>query len=192
MLRDHEKPAVFSLLVRQVEAQEVKAAADKLIEEQRRISMDAQFVMNNIQTALSVFGFDMKKPKPWEAVREAIGTERYTEALKLGAAKPPLVADSQSETDSDDFELSDELNDEPTPPKVREIVLEQLIAAGSGGIKASSIKEHMVSQGIELHEKTVGMTLYRLSRDGISRREGRIWFFVPEADRKERDEGSAE
>jgi hypothetical protein len=35
--------------------------------------------------------------------------------------------------------------------------------------------------GEPLHSKTVGMTLYRLSKDGLVRREGHNWFFVPQA-----------
>ena len=32
----------------------------------------------------------------------------------------------------------------------------------------------------EIHEKTVGMTLYRLLQDKLVRREGHTWFLVPQ------------
>ena len=42
----------------------------------------------------------------------------------------------------------------------------------------ATIKEFIASQNIEMHDKTVGMTLYRLSKDGLARRDGRTWFYV--------------
>ncbi len=33
--------------------------------------------------------------------------------------------------------------------------------------------------GETLHEKTVGMTLYRLSQDNLVHRDGHTWFFGP-------------
>lgn len=65
-------------------------------------------------------------------------------------------------------------------PSVREIAIEQLKRAGEAGSRASTVRQ--VAESIlkkKLHEKTVGMTLYRLSKDGIARRQGQIWFFVP-------------
>jgi hypothetical protein len=65
-------------------------------------------------------------------------------------------------------------------PSVREIAIEQLKRAGVAGAKASTIRQ--VAESIlkkKFHEKTAGMTLYRLSKDGLARREGQTWFFVP-------------
>jgi hypothetical protein len=65
-------------------------------------------------------------------------------------------------------------------PSIREIAIEQLKRAGNSGTRTSAIRQ--VVESIlkkPTHEKTVGMTLYRLSKDGIARREGQTWFFVP-------------
>ena len=67
-------------------------------------------------------------------------------------------------------------------PSVREIALQQLKRAGVGGTKANAIRE--VVESIlkkKVHDKTVGMTLYRLSQEDPPkvRREGQTWFFVP-------------
>lgn len=65
-------------------------------------------------------------------------------------------------------------------PKVKNIVLDELRKAGARGSKAAPIRQILISiYGIETHEKTVGMTLYRLSREGLARRDGVTWFFVP-------------
>lgn len=32
--------------------------------------------------------------------------------------------------------------------------------------------------GEVLHEKTIGMTLFRLSQKGVARRDGHTWFYV--------------
>lgn len=64
--------------------------------------------------------------------------------------------------------------------RVRDIVLERLEAAGTEGTKAAPIREHVeAAVGQKIHEKTVGMTLYRLAQDGLAKREGLKWFFVP-------------
>ena len=68
----------------------------------------------------------------------------------------------------------------PSEPSVREIALQQLKRAGDAGSRASTIRQ--VVESIikkKVHEKTVGMNFYRLSRDKLVRREGQTWFFVP-------------
>jgi hypothetical protein len=48
------------------------------------------------------------------------------------------------------------------------------------GIKAPQIRAAFLSErGIELHEKTMGMSLWRLKASGAIRREGHLWFSVP-------------
>lgn len=63
---------------------------------------------------------------------------------------------------------------------IREAVIDQLKMAGKKGIKAATLRriiENML--GRQLHYKTIGMTLYRLSEKGQARRDGVIWFHVP-------------
>jgi len=67
----------------------------------------------------------------------------------------------------------------PTRPPVKEIVLDQLKQAGGKGLKAAKIKEYIERvYGDDLHPKTVGMTLFRLSQDGLVRRDRHTWFLV--------------
>jgi len=51
-------------------------------------------------------------------------------------------------------------------------------------IRASALRKQLEDRGIKSHWKTAGMTLNRLVQEGILRREGRNWFFVPENERQ--------
>jgi hypothetical protein len=66
---------------------------------------------------------------------------------------------------------------------VRSVVLQQLEQAFPGSVKAADIREVLANMHVDVHEKTVGMTLYRLSLKGLARRIGIRWFFVPEDER---------
>lgn len=45
---------------------------------------------------------------------------------------------------------------------------------------AADIRTSLEGQGLKLHDKTVGMTLYRMSKDGLVSRTGRNWRLVTE------------
>lgn len=61
---------------------------------------------------------------------------------------------------------------------IRELVLQIARDAAPIAIRASEVRKQIEAQRGPIHEKTVGMTLYRLSKDGAVRREGRDWYFV--------------
>jgi len=83
------------------------------------------------------------------------------------------------------------------PRPVHAIILEMAARAYPERVRASEIREELEKQGIVLHEKTVGMTLYRLSKQGLMERKRKAdWFFVPAAERGDAadaagDEGSS-
>lgn len=64
---------------------------------------------------------------------------------------------------------------------VREVILEAAEKAYPNPVRASDLRKLLADQGLLVHEKTVGMTLYRLSRSGqMLRRKGTIdWYFKP-------------
>ena len=63
---------------------------------------------------------------------------------------------------------------------LRDVILDRLTAAGFEGSKAAPIREfYERTFGKIIHEKTVGMTLYRLQNDGLVRHEGHTWFLAP-------------
>jgi hypothetical protein len=68
----------------------------------------------------------------------------------------------------------------PAMPRVREVILDRLKEAGDKGDKAANIRQFIeTTYSTEIHEKTVGMTLYRLLKRNEVRRKGHTWFFVP-------------
>jgi hypothetical protein len=73
----------------------------------------------------------------------------------------------------------------------REIVLEYL--ADNPGAKSAELKtvieEHL---GREIHYKTPGMTLYRLTQENKVRREGHRWFAVTDDQQREREQQEQE
>ena len=62
---------------------------------------------------------------------------------------------------------------------IREFALAQAKAAFPQPVRASELRKQLEADGRPTHEKTVGMTLYRLLREGHLRREGHNWFFLP-------------
>jgi hypothetical protein len=63
---------------------------------------------------------------------------------------------------------------------IKEEILEVAENVYPGPVRASSLQKYLEQKrGEELHDKTIGMTLYRLSKKGLMKREGWDWFFVP-------------
>jgi hypothetical protein len=70
---------------------------------------------------------------------------------------------------------------QPAPrPAIRDIVMDQLKAAGGAGTRTALILNHIETTfGDDVSAKAVGMTLNRLQKEGLARREGHTWFYVP-------------
>ena len=192
-LTHHDKDAVYALVARLVRAQTANVRAKKEFEAARAKLDLAGTDLANVNAAFSVFGFPDAGKKDWKPVIDFIGIQRWNEALAVGrgevVAKPN---ESPDEGDEEDYEPSAGDGDNLIPSNIKEMVLEQLRIAGDQGTKVASIKAAISAQGMEMHEKKVGMTLYGLSKDGFVRREGRTWFFVsPKGDTKNPDAGAS-
>jgi len=67
----------------------------------------------------------------------------------------------------------------PEMPRIADIILDRLKVAGKEGSKASEIRRYISrTYKADIHEKTVGMTLYRLKQDETVRNEGHKWFLA--------------
>ena len=67
---------------------------------------------------------------------------------------------------------------------IREIILDLGREGVGQPLKAATLRAAVEARyGKEVHDKTVGMTLYRLSKEGAFVRRGYEWYFVPEAER---------
>lgn len=110
-----------------------------------------------------------------EALKAAMAKLRQDRPWEPGHSKP-LSDDEKKEI------LANKLDkeDDAATPRIKDRVLEHLKAVSPRGAKAADIRRRLKdAYGIDTHDKTVGMTLYRLSREGIVGRDGHIWFFHP-------------
>ncbi len=71
------------------------------------------------------------------------------------------------------------------PKPFKDRALELLVEAYPEPLKAADIRKQIEAETrTKYHEKTAGMSLYRLSQDDLVRREGKdLWFYVPEKQR---------
>jgi hypothetical protein len=111
--------------------------------------------------------------------REALERERARLAAVATASLPGPRASPQIGPVPPLATMSAEPSAVPlTRPPIREIVLSQLRAVGASGSKSAILRDHIErTYGAIVHEKTVGMTLYRLLKEGLIRRDGHTWFF---------------
>ena len=140
----------------------------------RKMACDRQHGIS--RGAFGMFGYH--EAKFFDRLKADIGEDVWTAAF--AEARKAVDEDEDAEFDEDE-----EVPDEPVPegaPTIREMVLVQLAEAGKDGTKAAPIRKFVEDKlGRKLHQKTIGMTLYRLSKDGLARSEGHTWFPVEAA-----------
>ncbi len=90
------------------------------------------------------------------------GKPKITPPRELGGALSPLTQTVPS-----------------LKPSFKEAAIEFLQKIYPRGLKATHIRALAQSHyGITAHEKTAGMTLYRLKKEGLVRRNGLYWYFM--------------
>jgi hypothetical protein len=207
MTLDREDAATaVALMVRLVRVQNERNRLAEIKKEIDEKHAAAQIQWARCRDAFAILGFDVASKEIWNDVKSAIGTAEWDAAFERAKASPlpqtpilsllpappsapPAHVDEESQDDGEPDELTDTLFeglDEP-PQSVREFVIEALKAAGPWGTKAAEIRSSYESaRNTKLHDKTIGMTLYRLAKDGLTRREKRTWFFVtPQGETKD-------
>jgi hypothetical protein len=141
-------------------------------------------IVDECKATAKSLGFDRDDKEAWSKTT----AEFYGPAAELYArAKSPDMPEwnptpkNEPEIDADMQDKDGETEQEVAGrPSIRTIALERLEGAGPAGLKAADIRKFIEdTYSIETHEKTVGMTLYRLLKDELVRREGHIWFLVP-------------
>ena len=69
-------------------------------------------------------------------------------------------------------------------PRVRDFIVAQLKQAAAEGAKTGLLRDlYESSFGKPIHDKTVGMALYRLQKEGLVRRRGHVWYAVETSSR---------
>jgi hypothetical protein len=173
---EQDQTALLALLTRFVRAFDARAKLGA-----QKAELDKQIVVEDLAVkkltaAFDIFGLDTKIEGWSLPIRDAVGQEPYNAALLAGGRSPQSHYPKAS---NGTLPLTAKV--ENLDGSVREMVLQLLNEAGAKGTTASTVREAIEkSRGAELHYKTVGMTLYRLSQEKLARREGRTWFAVPE------------
>jgi hypothetical protein len=187
-LEEHEVAGVVSILIKTI-------IYDDRIRENARLveTLNATLAADRLNrakgaNALSIYGFDPQHPKIWATVREVIGNDRYNQAIGTAQGLPtPIAKEPPREDVEDGVDPSQsgasgegEVGSSASmTPKISDAILAFLKDQGRQGAKVAAVKEHLSkAYGIETHEKTPGMTLYRLFKGGKVSRDGRIWFYV--------------
>lgn len=164
-------------------------------EKQWKAEIEARIALSNAKmadfaSAFKLFGFGPMDQNMWNEISNAIGFEAFSQAIDEGRrlyhgilatqADPQISNYTEPKTEQVE-QLDKPLKLSSTDrPNIKAILLALLEAKGPEGDGATSLRTQIESiHPITLHEKTVGMTLYRLSKEGLVRRNGRTWFFVP-------------
>lgn len=148
----------------------IRKARTDLARRDREIDRD----LADLQAAGRVFGIAVDLPKDEgdadDSTRHAILKTLFT------------VAAEQSKNNETKTPAAKAVATKAEMPRVSDIVLDRLKEAGKAGTKAAPIQHYIeTTYGTKIHDKTVGMTLYRLQKDGLVRRDGYTWFIAGKA-----------
>ncbi|TBY75808.1 hypothetical protein E0H51_16900 [Rhizobium leguminosarum bv. viciae] len=172
-MEDYEKDALFGLTVKMmVQMRERKKAEAAMNDAQARMQAASEAVLK-LHTAAAVFGIADINNGFFSQVGDLLGQERFAEAYHKAGYKTAATTTTTSDLLG---QLIEEEKLDHGDANIKDAVLRRLLLAGSGGTRARDIIDALRAEGVEMHDKTVGMTLYRLSQDKLARREGRIWF----------------
>jgi hypothetical protein len=191
MLDSNERAAVLALISRLVQVHCQRERDTKLRDEIDARLASYQQQTNDCVAGLRLFGFPPGE-KFWELIHASIGNDAIRAASREGERRAELiVTPEQVEPAGKDGPeqaakppipiVTDATSDAPAEvPTVRDLVVERLKEIGDAGSKAAPIREFVEKRlSTQVHDKTIGMTLWRLSKQGIVRRDGQVWFFVP-------------
>lgn len=147
---------------------------------------DTSKILDECKAQAKSLGFDRDEKDTWqEAIAPFIpGAQELYSQVKTPDLPDWNYAIKDKLLTHDPAGASDEApqaGEKRERPSIRQIVLDRLADAGEGGAKAIDIRKYIeTTYSEEIHEKTVGMTLYRLLQDELVRRQGHTWFLVPQ------------
>jgi uncharacterized protein (UPF0335 family) len=110
--------------------------------------------------AARLFGFDVVAAA---ASIDAQNTTHGPPQIPPSNTIPPKIAKSNEDTGG--------IN-------IRQFVLDEAQRAFPDPVRAKNLRESLKAKGRDVHDKTMGMTLYRLSKEGEMRRDGWDWYYV--------------
>lgn len=192
-LDEHDTAAVIGLLIRVMRIDIANTRERELVAELNAALAQRVPVRKKYLEGIGAFGFNTTKSDIWDSVKAAIGPKTYSNAWAIARAaseaseqkakeleeQPDVAQGARSKVGPSLIGSDDHHRDKSDQqiPKIGQAILEYLRSLHGLGAPVSVIKKHLSdTYGIETHEKTPGMTLYRLSKEGLVRRDGRSWF----------------
>jgi hypothetical protein len=132
------------------------------------------------RAAFGAFGFNPTAPDFWPELRKAMGEEAWDEGFRRAGHEPPKPNPQVAGPSKEAVEQPRAQTQlDADVPRVRDFIMAELAIAGDAGRKAKDILDRFERIfGRSLHEKTIGMTLFRLKKDELVRREGHTWFLA--------------
>ncbi|MBA3526793.1 MAG: hypothetical protein H0T82_07730 [Sphingomonas sp.] len=194
-LDERDLIAIEGILARTIRAQDqIVHDREQMKVLNERIAQNTKIRSGAYEALKTIFGFDdppEEDKNRWDVVCEVMGTERYSRTITLARGKdvPGLL----SKMEDGQFSSAKPVVAKRSIP-IRTVILEYLHTAGEQGAKAAQVRQHLAdAHGITVHEKTPGMTLYRLLKEGLVSRNGRTWYAkqVTENDENEASSGRA-
>ena len=176
-------PQMVTMLLRKRDAlleerTDIRAQRAKLAQRDREIDRD----LADCQAAGRVFGVAVELPKD-----EPDGDDNFLRHIrnaqfKIGSADwmpAPLRLQTTAKSITSGAKA---VATKAEMPRVSDIVLDRLKEAAAKGSKAAPIQAYIENTyGTKIYDKTVGMTLYRLQKDGFVIRRGHTWFIADKA-----------
>jgi len=185
------RPAAAAMIVPKhralvAEHQELLQRREQMLHRFRKIAEE----LADCRAAARLFGVSDWLPPtdPIEHNSEQVIANQHVAAARRAALSAEQAAKwEEVSTGSDDLPELESINTQTqtkeahlSRPPLREAVLNQLKLAGGTGSKAAPLREYFEkTYGVIIHEKTAGMTLYRLSQENLVHRDGHTWFFGP-------------
>jgi hypothetical protein len=191
-LDDNDITGIVALLVRLIRVQDERNAAGETRDAADKKFKEANAQWQKIRGAFVAFGFDPSSKELWDEMKAQIGQDKFDLAFRVARRSAQTEEKTETQSAKEEEPEADEAVEETEEPeefeaddtgsmRVKDLVLNELKGHRAEGRKASEIRASIEAVlGRELHAKTVGMTLYRMSREGVARRDGRTWFAVLE------------
>lgn len=195
VLDELDAAAVKTILMRVIRAQDDSARLREMVREANAKITENNLVNTKAITALAFFGFQAPQGvNVWNMVRDALGNEAYDRAIDdARGVIPKLLAQMgvEGEAEKTTTDTVEARGVKKPTVQIRTAILDYMRSVGGKGAKAGEVRQHLSdAYGITVHDKTPGMTLYRLSKDGLVKRKGRNWYAVE--GKKENEASSAD
>lgn len=191
LLDEHDAAAVSALLIRMVRLDDELTRDREIAAEVNARIAAGNVLRGKTVSAFSVFGFDTGDGL-WGRVRQSIGSQAYDRAVAIARDQDVPLLEKIGSGDGAEPEASahDEANERASRhvPRIKDAILEYLQGVGDAGAGVREVRRHLAdAYGIKVHEKTPGMTLYRLLKEGLVTRESRTWYAVSSIETNENE-----